>query len=518
MTEHSFTALFHIPAADSPAANRFAETLESIFTQTLFPDQLLGLSHKNSVEIPEQFRSQITVIQPEVTFASQLLTAFHSVTSTAVVYIHNQTHPVLLKTSALDILRLTLIRHPDTAFIYSDYERLSGNNREEIHLLDPHEGRVRDNQDLGYVYALDAAKLHLAGYNDATLIYNPLYDLRLRMMEMGDVIHLSNKIRGSLYQVEVSAKGANVFDYLLASKESQQEAEDILSAHLRRIRAYLEPGKYYRERPNPETPAVLKASVIIPVYNRPEFIDVALESILAQTISEIEAIVVVNGGQDDPTIPVVKEFMPGGSRYRDSGPDVQLIVTDINNIGFCLNLGVRSARGEYYVQLDSDDRLKPNAVEKIIATYEEDQAIGMVIGSYEVWEKLESGEIIRVDEIPVVTHDEWTEDNGRNNLLRINGAGAPRSLPIQLIKEIGYFGMNDDPFARNYGEDYEMVLRVSEHYRIGRIYDPIYEVIRHAGGTDHSIDQATVDLNDEAKDRMRREAILRRQRMNRRYL
>ncbi|MFQ6614097.1 MAG: glycosyltransferase family 2 protein, partial [Fidelibacterota bacterium] len=296
------------------------------------------------------------------------------------------------------------------------------------------------------------------------------------------------------------------------------EAEKILSAHLRRIRAYLEPDKHFRERPAPNPPAALKASVIIPVYQRPEFIAVALKSVLAQTVPEIEAIVVVNGGKDDPTIPVVKEFMPGGSQYRDSGPEVRLIVTDINNIGFCLNLGVRSARGEFYVQLDSDDRLKPDAVEKIIAKYEENPEIGMVIGSYEVWEKLESGAIIRVEEIPVVTHDEWTDENGRNNLLRINGAGAPRSLPIHLIREIGYFGMNDDPFARNYGEDYDMVLRVSEHYRIGRIYDPIYEVIRHAGGTDHSIDQATVDLNDEAKDRMRREAILRRQKMNRRFL
>jgi len=110
----------------------------------------------------------------------------------------------------------------------------------------------------------------------------------------------------------------------------------------------------------------------------------------------------------------------------------------------------------------------------------------------------------------VVTHDEWTDDNGRNNLLRINGAGAPRAIPFQIIKEMGYFGINDDPYALNYGEDYDMVLHISEKYRIGRIYEPIYDVIRHAGGTDHNIDQVTIDRNDEAKDHMRREAINRR--------
>jgi hypothetical protein len=138
----------------------------------------------------------------------------------------------------------------------------------------------------------------------------------------------------------------------------------------------------------------------------------------------------------------------------------------------------------------------------------------MVVGSYEVWEKLESGELKRMEAIPVVTHDEWTEENGRNNLLRINGAGAPRSVPIHIIEEMGWFSINDDEYARNYGEDYELVNKIAEHYRIGRVWDPIYEVIRHSGGTDHAIDQNTVDRNDNAKDDMRKLAIERRIAMN----
>ena len=153
-------------------------------------------------------------------------------------------------------------------------------------------------------------------------------------------------------------------------------------------------------------------------------------------------------------------------------------------------------------------------MEKIIQNFDSNRTIGMVIGSYEVWQKLDSGDIVRDKDIPVVTHSEWTDENGRNNLLRINGAGAPRAIPIQLIKDIGYFEMNESPFARNYGEDYDMVLRISEKYKICRIYDPIYEVIRHSGGTDHSIDQILIDRNDEAKDWIRKEAILRRKVMN----
>lgn len=139
----------------------------------------------------------------------------------------------------------------------------------------------------------------------------------------------------------------------------------------------------------------------------------------------------------------------------------------------------------------------------------------MVIGSYEVWEKdSASGEITRMDSIPVVTHGEWTEENGRNNLLRINGAGAPRSFYIEAARDIGFLDMNTSPYARNYGEDYDFVSRMSEYHRIGRVWDPIYKVIRHGGGTDHNIDRATVDRNDNAKDEMRREAIYRRQILN----
>ena len=74
--------------------------------------------------------------------------------------------------------------------------------------------------------------------------------------------------------------------------------------------------------------------------------------------------------------------------------------------------------------------------------------------------------------------------------------------------------MNDDPACRNYGEDYDLVMRMSERYRIGRVWDPIYEVVRHSGGTDHSINQEVVDRNNNAKDHMRLEAVRRRQALN----
>ncbi len=430
-----------------------------------------------------------------------------------VLFIDDSKNKIAVKQSTIPLLLLTAQRHKNIGLIYTDYDIKNGDFLEEIHLLHHHPGRIRDNQDIGKLYFMSVDALEMIGKFDDSLAFNTLYDARLKLSEKHEIIHLSNRYSGSLYTMHATKSSTNVFDYLLASKDAQKEAEAVVTDHLKRIGAYLAPGQGYLTRPESDSNKLI-ASIIIPVNNRPEFIGTAIESVQKQTITDVEIIVVVNGGPKDTTIPEVKKYQSGGALFNEDLPLVHLIVMDINNIGFCLNAGTVAAKGNYYVQLDSDDRLKPDAVEKIVQVYGSDNHIGMVIGSYEVWEKKENGKLVRMEDIPVITHDEWTEENGRNNLLRINGAGAPRSIPIQVIKDIGFFSMNDDPYARNYGEDYDMVLRISEKFKIGRIWEPIYEVIRHSGGTDHAIDQVTVDRNDNAKDHMRKETINRRQRMN----
>jgi glycosyltransferase involved in cell wall biosynthesis len=427
--------------------------------------------------------------------------------------------PVELRRSALTTMMLAAIRDPAAGMVYSDYQLNVSGTRRDIHLLDWHPGRLRDTTDLGPVSLYSAALLKQLGRLNEKFRAADLYDLRLRVSERGECVHIANRFAGSLYTVEAPAKKHDVFDYLLASKDAQKEMEVAVTEHLKRIGAYLEPGAHVG--PVQYTDAEKKAfanciaSVVIPCYHRPEFIGRAIESVQRQTVRNVEVIVVVNGGETDPTVEAVRSYMEGGDRFSADAPRVRLLVVDVNNLGLCLNSGIAAAAGKYYVQLDSDDRLKPDAVEKLLAVFDSDPTIGTVIGSYEVWTLDEAtGELVRNEQIPVVTHDEWTADNGRNNLLRINGAGAPRSAHIKVIAEAGWFGVNDDPYCRNYGEDYDLVLRISERCTIGRVWDPIYEVIRHSGGTDHSIDQATIDRNDNAKDHMRLNALARRRKLN----
>ena len=428
---------------------------------------------------------------------------------------------VIFRLSSLEIFAMVAGRNPEVGMIYADYALLGEDGiTETIHLLDYHRGRVRDNLDLGPVWCIPKRIMEDVGGLDEGFDSADLYDLRLKIAEKHDLVHIQAATNGAPTLLEATAASHNVFDYLMADKRAQEEMESALTEHLKRCGAYLKAGSGFREVRYTESEEKQYeqciASIVIPVFDRKEFIGTAIRSVQEQTVQNIEVIIVCNGGPDDATIEGVKPYLEGGEQYDPSKPAVRLLIEDVNNIGFCLNRGIQEARGKYYVQLDSDDRLKPDAVEKIIRVFESDARIGMVIGSYEVWEKNEqTGVIHRMEEIPVVKHEEWTETNGRNNLLRVNGAGAPRAIHIHIVRSLGGFGMNDGPFSRNYGEDYDMVLRISEQYRIGRIWEPIYDVIRHTGGTDHSIDQQSIDRNDNAKDAMRYDAIRRRISMNR---
>jgi len=512
-----FGIIIHAPEQQENVSTSFLKTLHSVIRQTDNDFTMIIIGKISDTCEQMLLDNKVDFLSLEVadrSYPTMLNKALEAFDGDNMMYVDNRQEHVILKQACLTTYSISAERNPDAGFFYSDYDLNTGQEIKEIKLLFHHIGRVRDNQDYGCVCFFNKQVVKSLGGFDEQLKYHHWYDMRLKISESHALIRIGNKYSGSLYTVNALGKESNVFDYLMSGKDFQLEAEEVLTNHLKRIEAYLPPEVFWQVDYNKELETKLDASVIIPVGHRPEFIGTAIDSIQAQTNQNIEAIIVVNGGANDPTAGEVKKYMKGGEKYDENKPEIRLIQIDVNNIGLCLNIGAKAAKGKYYVQLDSDDRLKADAVEKIIKVFKSDSDIGMVIGSYEVWEKKNDGILYRMDDIPVVTHDEWTDDNGRNNLLRINGAGAPRSVPIELIKAMGYFSINDDEFARNYGEDYEMVNKISECFKIGRIYDPIYEVVRHSGGTDHSISQELIDRNDEAKDDMRREAIYRRMKMN----
>jgi len=127
---------------------------------------------------------------------------------------------------------------------------------------------------------------------------------------------------------------------------------------------------------------------------------------------------------------------------------------------------------------------------------------GMVIGSYILVDS-------RLKEIPpgLISHREWTDENGHNNALRINGLGAPRGFNTDLMRKIGFLNVS-------YGEDYAAALRICREYRIGRIYESLYLCRRWSGNSDAGLSIKEANQNNAFKDKIRTNEILARQKMN----
>ena len=154
------------------------------------------------------------------------------------------------------------------------------------------------------------------------------------------------------------------------------------------------------------------------------------------------------------------------------------------------------------MQLDSDDTYyDENTLQKVVdAFYEQDCA--MIVGTYRMTD-------FAMNTLPpgVIDHREWTLENGRNNALRINGLGAPRAFYTPILRTINF------PTTK-YGEDYAVGLRICRDYKIGRIFDVIYNCRRWEGNSDAALDIEKVNANNVYKDRLRTWELLARIRKN----
>lgn len=385
----------------------------------------------------------------------------------------------------------------DAALVYSDRRTLKGGEAGLHPVIDWQEGSLRDDFDFGSVVMVRASLLHLfaADTEETEYKYAGWYELWLYLSRHGRMFHI-NETLYTEEECDTRASGVKQFDYVNpANREVQIEMERVVTAHLKAVGAWVDTS-YYDEPDFDEQEFDVEATVVIPVRNREKTICDAVDSALSQETSFRFNVIVVDNHSTDNTTSLL-------DRYSDERL-IHIIPqrTDLG-IGGCWNVAVDDARcGRFAVQLDSDDLYSSRGTLQAIVDAFYEQRAAMIIGSYRMCD-------FDLDTLPpgLISHAEWTERNGCNNALRINGLGAPRAFFTPLLRQVRFPNTS-------YGEDYALGLAFSRRFKIGRIFTELYLCRRWSGNSDAALGVDKVNANNLYKDRLRTMELMARRKMN----
>ena len=384
----------------------------------------------------------------------------------------------------------------DAVMVYADHYKMVEGKMEKHPVIDYQSGSLRDDFDFGSLWCIKAQALadYIAQPDREEYQFAALYDLRLYLSRVGEIFHL-NEFLYSEAELDTRKSGEKQFDYVNPrNREVQIEMEKACTQHLGKVGALID-TTFYRQPDFGEQDFEYEASVIIPVFNREKTVTDAVKSALGQKASFKFNVIVVNNHSTDRTGEILDELKVDNL--------IQIVPerTDLG-IGGCWNEAINSSFcGKFAVQLDSDDLYSsPKTLQKIVDAFYKQKA-AMIIGSYRMCD-------FDLNTLPpgLIDHKEWTDENGCNNALRINGLGAPRAFFTPLVRQIQFPNTS-------YGEDYALGLAFSRRYRIGRIYDELYLCRRWGGNSDAALSVEKVNANNLYKDRLRTMELKARQHM-----
>jgi hypothetical protein len=471
----------------------FEKTLLSLIESGLVEEILIVCPEMMGIKIP-----QCRILTGATLQSQKILSQVINEANTRYLLFLTGAQLITIDPGALEKL-VAVARATKAGIVYSDFYDEGGQGRALHPLSDYQLGSVRDDFDFGgaMVFSTEAVQAALQKYGLIPDVdYAGFYDLRLKV-SIDYPIHYLPESLYSLAQSVGSSGDTRLFAYVDPRNTGvQKEMEIVFTDYLKKIGAYLPPDALKQAQQSRESFPV-EASVVIPVRNRSGTITDAVESALSQEADFPFNVIVVDNHSTDVTSDILFDL---ASKH----PSLKHIIPERTDLGIggCWNEAINSKFcGRYAVQLDSDDLYSSSgAVRRIVDTLR-DGKYAMVIGSYTIVNS-------KLEKIPpsLIDHREWTDKNGHNNALRINGLGAPRAFDTSVIRKVGFLNVS-------YGEDYAAALRICREYRIGRIYDSLYLVRRWEGNTDAALTIEETNRNNLFKDKIRTEEILARQKI-----
>ncbi len=198
-------------------------------------------------------------------------------------------------------------------------------------------------------------------------------------------------------------------------------------------------------------------------YNAADYISESIKSILTQTFTDLE-LLIVNDGSTDNTVQVVESF---------TDPRIRLVHNEKNRgLVFTRNVALKEARGEYIAVLDSDDIASPGRLESQYAFFQQNPDFALCGGHGTIINS--QGEHVEDNRLMVPTDP----DGIKMTLLFLNTyVNSAVMYKTSILKELG--GYEDYAPA----EDYDLFIRMADKYPVGNLDKVLVKYRDHNSNT-----------------------------------
>lgn len=194
-----------------------------------------------------------------------------------------------------------------------------------------------------------------------------------------------------------------------------------------------------------------KVSVLMPAYNAAKYIEESIDSVLNQTFTDFEFII-IDDCSTDKTWEIIQKYESNDNRIVG--------VKNKRNLGIAGNRNKlkKLAKGEYVMWQDADDISMPNRMEEQVEVLDKDQEIG-IVGGY-IHQFNESGDLS-------IRKYSDKDSELRSNIFRYSPCAQPASMiRKQVLDEVGDYDLNYPP-----AEDLDMSFRIGKSYKFTNIQD-----------------------------------------------
>lgn len=205
-------------------------------------------------------------------------------------------------------------------------------------------------------------------------------------------------------------------------------------------------------------------SVVIPAYNCEAYVANALESIINQTYTNLE-VIIIDDGSSDETFKIAKS-------YEKQDPRVKAYKNKENlKIVGTLNSAIAKSRGKYVARMDADDFRMPDSIEKQVAFMEKHADVVVVGGAIDVCD----------GDMNLINHRDYpvTDTQIRARLFRYNPFAHPA---IMMRAE----ALKDTPYTLNWAEDYDIYFRLGLKGKFANLPTTVLKLRTHPSSVSQS--------------------------------